>query len=106
MRAIEEELLRGGFVERYRADEENEDVDGLPPGEGAFLPCSFWLAAVRWQQGRRDEAVQLYERLLGLRNDVGLISEEYDPERGRLVGNFPQAFTHIGIVETAFTLSS
>ena len=105
VRAIEEELLRGGFVERYRADEENEDVDGLPPGEGAFLPCSFWLAAVRWQQGRRDEAVELYERLLGLRNDVGLISEEYDPERGRLVGNFPQAFTHIGIVETAFTLS-
>ena len=105
VRAIEEELLRGGFVERYRADEENEDVDGLPPGEGAFLPCSFWLAAVRWQQGRREEAVELYERLLGLRNDVGLISEEYDPERGRLVGNFPQAFTHIGIVETAFTLS-
>ena len=105
VRAIEEELLRGGFVERYRADEENEDVDGLPAGEGAFLPCSFWLAAVRWQQGRRDEAVQLYERLLALRNDVGLISEEYDPERGRLVGNFPQAFTHIGIVETAFTLS-
>jgi GH15 family glucan-1,4-alpha-glucosidase len=105
VRAIEEELLRGGFVERYRADDENADVDGLPPGEGAFLPCSFWLAAVRWQQGRRDEAVELYERLLGLRNDVGLISEEYDPERGRLVGNFPQAFTHIGIVETAFTLS-
>ena len=58
-----------------------------------------------WQQGRCDDAVELYERLLGLRNDVGLISEEYDPERGRLVGNFPQAFTHIGIVETAFTLS-
>ena len=57
------------------------------------------------QQGRRDEAVELYERLLGLRNDLGLISEEYDPERKRLVGNFPQAFTHIGIVETAFTLS-
>ncbi len=106
MRAIERELVRGGFVERYRADEENADVDGLPPGEGAFLPCSFWLAAVLCQQGRRDEAVELYERLLGLRNDLGLISEEYDPERGRLVGNFPQAFTHIGIVETAFTLST
>jgi len=105
VRAVEEELMHGGFVLRYRADEENEDVDGLPPGEGAFLPCSFWLAAVRWQQGRRDEAVELYERLIGLRNDVGLISEEYDPERGRLVGNFPQAFTHIGIVETAFTLA-
>jgi GH15 family glucan-1,4-alpha-glucosidase len=105
VRAIEKELMRGGFVERYRADEENADVDGLPPGEGAFLPCSFWLAAVLHQQGRHDDAVELYERLLGLRNDLGLISEEYDPERGRLVGNFPQAFTHIGIVETAFTLS-
>jgi GH15 family glucan-1,4-alpha-glucosidase len=105
VRAIEQDLVRGGFVERYRADEENADVDGLPPGEGVFLPCSFWLAAVLYQQGRCDEAVELYERLLGLRNDVGLISEEYDPERGRLVGNFPQAFTHIGIVETAFTLS-
>jgi len=106
VRAIEQDLVRGGFVERYRADEGNADVDGLPPGEGVFLPCSFWLAAVLHQQGRRDEAVALYDRLLALRNDVGLISEEYDPERGRLVGNFPQAFTHIGIVETAFTLSS
>ena len=106
VRAIEQDLVRGGFVERYRADEENADVDGLPPGEGVFLPCSFWLAAVLHQQGRCDEAVALYDRLLALRNDVGLISEEYDPERGRLVGNFPQAFTHIGIVETAFTLSS
>ena len=106
VRAIEQGLVRGGFVERYRADEENADVDGLPPGEGVFLPCSFWLAAVLHQQGRRAEAVALYDRLLALRNDVGLISEEYDPERGRLVGNFPQAFTHIGIVETAYTLSS
>ena len=106
VRAIEQDLVRGGFVERYRADEGNADVDGLPPGEGVFLPCSFWLAAVLHQQGRCDEAVALYDRLLALRNDVGLISEEYDPERGRLVGNFPQAFTHIGIVETAFTLSS
>jgi GH15 family glucan-1,4-alpha-glucosidase len=106
VRAIEQDLVRGGFVERYRADEGNADVDGLPPGEGVFLPCSFWLAAVLHQQGRRDEAVALYDRLLALRNDVGLISEEYDPERGRLVGNFPQAFTHIGIVETAYTLSS
>ena len=106
VRAIEQGLVRGGFVERYRADEENADVDGLPPGEGVFLPCSFWLAAVLHQQGRCAEAVALYDRLLALRNDVGLISEEYDPERGRLVGNFPQAFTHIGIVETAYTLSS
>jgi GH15 family glucan-1,4-alpha-glucosidase len=103
--AIQRDLTRDGFVERYRADHENAEVDGLPPGEGVFLPCSFWLVAVLAKQGRRDEAVELYERLLGLRNDLGLISEEYDPERGRLVGNFPQAFTHIGIVETAFTLS-
>jgi GH15 family glucan-1,4-alpha-glucosidase len=105
VRAIQRDLTRDGFVERYRADHENTDVDGLPPGEGVFLPCSFWLVAVLAQQGRREEAVELYERLLSLRNDLGLISEEYDPERGRLVGNFPQAFTHIGIVETAFTLS-
>jgi GH15 family glucan-1,4-alpha-glucosidase len=103
--AIERDLTRDGFVERYRADDENVGVDGLPPGEGVFLPCSFWLVAVLAQQGRHDEAVALYERLLSLRNDLGLISEEYDPERKRLVGNFPQAFTHIGIVETAFTLS-
>jgi GH15 family glucan-1,4-alpha-glucosidase len=105
VRAIEAEHMRGGLVERYRADVENVDVDGLPPGEGVFLPCSFWLAAVRAQQGRHEEAVELYERLLSLRNDLGLLSEEYDPERGRLVGNFPQAFTHIGLVETAFTLA-
>ena len=102
--AIQRNLTRDGFVERYRADAENVGVDGLPPGEGVFLPCSFWLAAVLHQQGRHDEAVELYERLLALRNDLGLISEEYDPERKRLLGNFPQAFTHIGIVETAFTL--
>ncbi len=103
--AIQRELLRDGFVERYRADTENVGVDGLPPGEGVFLPCSFWLAAVLAQQGRRDEALRLYERLLSLRNDLGLLSEEYDPERRRLVGNFPQAFTHLTLVETAFTLS-
>ena len=103
--AIQRELMRDGFVERYRADEENVEVDGLPPGEGVFLPCSFWLAAVLAQQGRRKEAVELYERLLSLRNDLGLISEEYDPERKRLVGNFPQAFTHLTLVETGFTLS-
>ncbi len=103
--AIERELLRDGFVERYRADHENVEVDGLPPGEGVFLPCSFWLAAVLAQQGRLDDAIELFERLLSLRNDLGLLSEEYDPERGRLVGNFPQAFTHLTLVETAFTLS-
>ena len=103
--AIERELMRDGFVERYRADEENVGVDGLPPGEGVFLPCSFWLAAVRAQLGRDDEALELFERLLALRNDLGLISEEYDPERKRLVGNFPQAFTHLTLVETAYTLA-
>jgi GH15 family glucan-1,4-alpha-glucosidase len=102
--AIERNLMRDGFVERYRADTENVDVDGLPPGEGVFLPCSFWLVAVLARQGRLDEAVELYERLLALGNDLGLIAEEYDPERGRLVGNFPQAFTHLTLVETAFTL--
>jgi GH15 family glucan-1,4-alpha-glucosidase len=102
--AIQRDLLRDGFVERYRADAENVDVDGLPPGEGVFLPCSFWLVAVLAQQGKHDEAIELYERLLSLRNDVGLISEEYDPESKRLVGNFPQAFTHLALVETAFSL--
>ena len=103
--AIRRDLVRGGFVERYRADEENVAIDGLPPGEGVFLPCSFWLVAVLAQQGRHDEAVDLFERLLALRNDLGLLSEEYDPERQRLVGNFPQAFTHLALVETAFTLA-
>jgi len=102
--AIRRDLLRDGFVERYRADAENVDVDGLPPGEGVFLPCSFWLVAVLAQQGKHAEAIELYERLLSLRNDVGLVSEEYDPESKRLVGNFPQAFTHLALVETAFSL--
>ena len=104
VQAIQRDLMRDGLVQRYRADSENVEVDGLPPGEGVFLPCSFWLVAVLARQGRVDEAVQLYERLLGLSNDLGLIAEEYDPERGRLVGNFPQAFTHLALVETAFTL--
>ena len=103
--AIRRELMRDGLVERYRADDENVDVDGLPPGEGVFLPCSFWLAAVLAKQGRSDEALELFERLLSLRNDLGLISEEYDPDRKQLVGNFPQAFTHMTLVETAYTLS-
>ena len=102
--AIQRELLRDGLVERYHADVENLGVDGLPPGEGVFLPCSFWLAEVLVLQSRRDEAVELFERLLSLRNDLGLISEEYDPDRRRLVGNFPQAFTHLALVETALAL--
>jgi GH15 family glucan-1,4-alpha-glucosidase len=100
--AIQRELSRDGLVERYRADESNVHVDGLPPGEGVFLPCSFWMSEVLWLMGRREEAVRLFRRLLSLRNDLGLLSEEYDPERKRLVGNFPQAFTHVSLVDTAY----
>ncbi len=102
--AIERELVVDGFVARYRADEGSAEVDGLPPGEGSFLPCSFWLAQVYALQGRLDEAEELLERLLGLRNDLGLLSEEYDVKAGRLVGNFPQAFTHLTLVDAALTL--
>jgi GH15 family glucan-1,4-alpha-glucosidase len=97
-------LARDGLIARYEADEENVRVDGLPPGEGVFLPCSFWYAADLALLGRLDEARALYERLLGLRNDLGLISEEYDPEAGRMLGNFPQAFTHLAIVRCAYVL--
>jgi GH15 family glucan-1,4-alpha-glucosidase len=100
--AIEKHLKADGFVARYPT---NPDVDGLPPGEGAFLPCSFWLADNLHLQGRSDEARELFERLLALRNDVGLIAEEYDPVGKRLLGNFPQAFTHVALVNTAWNLS-
>ena len=103
--AIQRELVRDGFVERYRADEENVEVDGLPPGEGTFLPCSFWLVEVLALQGRTEEATELFERLLAVRNDLGLLAEQYDVGRGRLVGNFPQAFTHLALVDAAFTLA-
>ncbi len=79
-------------------------VDGLPPGEGAFLLCTFWLADNLALQGRHAEAREIFERLLALRNDVGLLSEEYDPKVGRLVGNFPQAFSHMGLINTARNL--
>ena len=102
--AIRRELSVDGLLLRY-LPEKASGVDGLPPGEGVFLPCSFWLAAVLARQGRRDDALALFERLLSLRNDLGLVAEEYDPERGRLVGNFPQAFTHLALVETAFTMA-
>ncbi len=101
--AIERELLHDGLVRRYS---DSPDVDGLPPGEGAFLPCSFWLADNLALQGRKDEARALYERLLALRNDVGLISEEYDPVAKRLTGNFPQAFTHVALVNSARNLAN
>ena len=100
--AIEKRLLREGFVERY---ETRSGVDGLPPGEGAFLPCSFWLADNYVLQGRREEARALFERLIGLCNDVGLLSEEYDPRARRLLGNFPQALSHVALVNTALNLS-
>jgi GH15 family glucan-1,4-alpha-glucosidase len=102
--AIERELLQDGFVQRY-TQPPGDGVDGLPPGEGAFLACSFWLADNYALMGRHDEARELFERLLALRNDVGLLSEEYDPRAGRLVGNFPQAFSHVPLIDTARNLS-
>jgi GH15 family glucan-1,4-alpha-glucosidase len=101
-RAVEERLMSGGLVRRYENDPE---VDGLPRGEGAFLPCSFWLADNFALMGRTDDARRLFERLLGLCNDVGLLSEEYDVVSGRLAGNFPQAFSHVSLVNTAHNLS-
>src|SRR5205807_6308714 len=92
-----------GLVLRY-GPEGAPHVDGLPPGEGVFLPCSFWLADGLAQQGKLDEARELFERLLDLRNDVGLLSEEYDPVTGRQLGNFPQAFTHLALVNSAIVL--
>jgi GH15 family glucan-1,4-alpha-glucosidase len=103
--AIQRELVEDGLVRRYRADETMREIDGLPPGEGAFLPCSFWLVDNLALLGRRDEAQALFERLLSLRNDLGLLAEEYDTAAGRLVGNFPQAFSHVGLVNSAFNLS-
>jgi GH15 family glucan-1,4-alpha-glucosidase len=100
---IERELMWEGFVLRYRA--EINDVDGLPGGEGVFLPCSFWLAGCLHLLGRKDEARDLFERLLKLRNDLGLYSEEYDPRTKRQLGNFPQAFTHVALINCAQLLS-
>jgi GH15 family glucan-1,4-alpha-glucosidase len=96
--AIQHRLMTEGFVRRYIPD---PTVEGLPPGEGAFLLCTFWLADNLALQGRADEARALFERLLALRNDVGLLAEEYDPTAHRLVGNFPQAFSHVGLINTA-----
>jgi GH15 family glucan-1,4-alpha-glucosidase len=81
-------------------------VDGLPRGEGVFLACSFWLADNLCLQGRWDEARELFQRLVGLANDVGLLAEEYDPVARRLLGNFPQAFSHVGLVNTAMNLGN
>lgn len=102
VKAIEERLMTDGLVNRY---EEAPYVDGLPPGEGAFIGCSFWLADNLALQGRLDDARAMFDRLLAIRNDVGLLSEQYDRSRRRMVGNFPQAFSHVGLINTACNLS-
>jgi GH15 family glucan-1,4-alpha-glucosidase len=99
--AIERKLVRGGLVLRY---DTAATKDGLPPGEGAFLPCSFWLADAYVMTGRLIEAQHLFKRLIGLCNDVGLLAEEYDPNAKRQLGNFPQAFSHIALVNTAYNV--
>lgn len=103
IRTIERELMRGGFLLRYKSQQTD---DGLPPGEGLFLPCSFWLADAYVLAGRLDDARQLFERLLSVSNDVSLLSEEYDPEAKRLLGNFPQALSHVALLSTALLLNS
>ncbi|MFJ7265164.1 glycoside hydrolase family 15 protein [Streptomyces sp. NPDC099050] len=100
--AVREELGRSGLVRRYST--EGLSVDGLPGDEGAFLACSFWLTDALYLTGREKEARELFERLLSVRNDLGLLAEEYDPVSGRQLGNFPQAFSHVGLVNTALTL--
>jgi GH15 family glucan-1,4-alpha-glucosidase len=100
--AVERDLLRGGLVQRYHTTRTD---DGLPPGEGAFLACSFWLVDAYALCGRRRDAEELFEHLIGLCNDVGLLAEEYDPASRRMLGNFPQAFSHLSLVGSAFNLS-
>ena len=100
--AVRRDLTWNGLVLRYHSE---EDVDGLPAGEGVFLPCSFWLVDCLELIGDHDAAHALFERLLGLRNDLGLIAEEYHPMQRRLLGNFPQAFTHLELVNSAFNLA-
>ncbi len=102
--AIQRELIDHGFVLRYKTTDDGS-VDGLTGREGAFLACSFWLVDNLHLIGREDQAVDLFERLIALSNDLGLLSEEYDPLAGRLVGNFPQAFTHVSLINSAFRLS-
>ena len=101
--AVERELLHDGLVLRYRTREDG--VDGLPPGEGVFLPCSFWLVDCLELLGRHAEAHALFERLISLANDVGLLAEEYDPAGERLLGNFPQAFTHLALINSVFNVA-
>jgi GH15 family glucan-1,4-alpha-glucosidase len=101
--AIEHGLMVDGFIRRYHT---RGEVDGLPEGEGAFLACTFWLADVLTLQGRRAEALQLFERLLSLANDVGLLAEQYDAATTRQLGNFPQAFSHVSLINTARNLAN
>jgi GH15 family glucan-1,4-alpha-glucosidase len=107
---IQRELVRDGLVLRYTQPAAKAggqaNVDGLPGGEGAFLACSFWLANALQMIGRPAEAEQLFDRLLTLRNDLGLLSEEYDPRYSRQVGNVPQAFSHVPLIQTALNLDS
>ncbi|MCG3117144.1 MAG: glycoside hydrolase family 15 protein [Candidatus Manganitrophus sp. SA1] len=103
IQAVERNLLRDGFVLRYQTE---QTKDGLPGSEGAFLACSFWLVDAYVYSGRRKEAEALFDRLLSLRNDLGLLSEEYEPRTGRLIGNFPQAFSHLALIQSANILGT
>ena len=102
LKAIERNLMAGGLVLRYNTEKAS---DGLPPGEGVFLACSFWMVSALKLQGRDDDAKKLFERVLSLANDVGLLAEEYDTSAKRLVGNFPQALSHISLVNAAISLA-
>jgi GH15 family glucan-1,4-alpha-glucosidase len=102
IKAVEEDLMRDGLVLRYRTQ---SGVDGLTGDEHPFLACSFWLVAAYASAGRWDDANALFDRLVGLTNDVGLLSEEYDPVQDRMVGNFPQAFSHLALIHAAFALA-
>jgi GH15 family glucan-1,4-alpha-glucosidase len=101
IRAIEEDLMRDGFLLRYRTE---TGVDGLGGDEHPFLACSFWLVSAYAMAGRLDDAHALFDRLCGCANDVGLLSEEYDARHHRMIGNFPQAFSHLTLVQAAFAL--
>jgi GH15 family glucan-1,4-alpha-glucosidase len=101
VRQIEKQLMHKGLVRRYKT---RTGVDGLPPGEGAFLACSFWLVDNYTMMGRRKDALRLFHRLRRLANDVGLYAEEYDPVAKRMLGNFPQAFSHVALINSALDL--
>jgi len=100
--AIQKHLMSDGFVYRYSTE---EMIDGLHGREGAFLPCTFWLADNLHLMGRTEEARRVFEGVLAVANDLGLLAEEYEPSLGRMVGNFPQAFSHVALVNSAFTLN-